>query len=70
MQAMKDWHKSHPHLFVKTPRNRPGRDTYPKLGVMLEKKQRSGGSGASKTDRLSGEQPNLPAIAVNAAASD
>ncbi len=26
MQAMKDWHKSHPHLFVKTPRNRPGRD--------------------------------------------
>ena len=28
MQAMKDWQKSHPHLFVKTPRNRPGRDTY------------------------------------------
>ncbi len=27
MQAMKDWHKSHPHLFVKTPRNRPGRDS-------------------------------------------
>ncbi len=27
MQAMRDWHKSHPHLFVKTPRNRPGRDT-------------------------------------------
>ena len=27
MQAMKDWQKSHPHLFVKTPRNRPGRDT-------------------------------------------
>ena len=26
MQAMKDWQKSHPHLFVKTPRNRPGRD--------------------------------------------
>jgi transposase InsO family protein len=28
MQAMKDWHKSHPHLFVKSPRNLPGRDTY------------------------------------------
>ena len=28
MQAMKDWHKSHPHIFVKTPRNRPGRDRY------------------------------------------
>ena len=26
MQAMKDWHKSHPHLFVKSPRNLPGRD--------------------------------------------
>ena len=29
MQAMKDWHKSHPHLFVKSPRNHPGRDRYP-----------------------------------------
>lgn len=29
MQAIKDWHKSHPHLFVKSPRNLPGRDTYP-----------------------------------------
>jgi len=28
MQAMKDWHKTHPHLFVKSPRNHPGRDTY------------------------------------------
>ncbi len=27
MQAMKDWHKSQPHLFVKTPRNCPGCDT-------------------------------------------
>jgi len=27
MQAMKDWHKSHPHIFVKSPRNRPGRDS-------------------------------------------
>jgi transposase InsO family protein len=26
-QAMKDWHKSHPHLFVKSPRNQAGRDT-------------------------------------------
>jgi len=26
MQAMKDWHKSHPHLFVKSPRNHAGRD--------------------------------------------
>ena len=26
MQAMKDWHKSHPHLFVKSPRNHTGRD--------------------------------------------
>ena len=28
MQAMEDWHKSHPHLFAKSPRNRPGRVTY------------------------------------------
>ena len=28
MQAIKDWHKSHPHLIVKSPRNHPGRDTY------------------------------------------
>ena len=28
MQAMKDWHKSHPHLFIKSPRNHAGRDTY------------------------------------------
>ncbi len=28
MHAMKDWHKSHPHLFVKSPRNHTGRDTY------------------------------------------
>ena len=28
MQVMKDWHESHPHLFVKSPRNRPGRDKY------------------------------------------
>ncbi len=27
MQAMRDWHKSHPYLFVKTPRNRLGCDT-------------------------------------------
>ena len=27
MQAMQDWHKSHPHLFVKSPRNHTGRDT-------------------------------------------
>jgi hypothetical protein len=26
MQAMKNWHKSHPHLFVKSPRNHTGRD--------------------------------------------
>ncbi len=26
MQAMKDWHKSHPHLFVKRPTNHTGRD--------------------------------------------
>ena len=26
MQAMKDWHKSHPYLFVKSPRKLPGRD--------------------------------------------
>ena len=28
MQTMKDWHKSHPHLFAKSPRNLPGRDSY------------------------------------------
>ena len=28
MQVMNDWHKSHPHRFVKSPRNRPGRDKY------------------------------------------
>ena len=27
MHALKDWHKSHPHLFDKTLRNRPGRNT-------------------------------------------
>ena len=27
LQAMKDWHKSHPHIFVKSPRNLPGRDS-------------------------------------------
>ena len=27
MQALKDWHKSHTHLFVKSPRNLPGRDS-------------------------------------------
>jgi transposase InsO family protein len=27
MQAMKDWHKSNPNLFVKSPRNLPGRDS-------------------------------------------
>jgi len=27
MQTMKDWYKSHPHLFVKSPRNHAGRDT-------------------------------------------
>jgi hypothetical protein len=26
-QAMKVWHKSHTRLFVKSPRNLPGRDT-------------------------------------------
>ena len=26
-QAMKDWHKSHPHLFAKSPRNHAGRDS-------------------------------------------
>jgi hypothetical protein len=34
MQAMKDWHKSHPHLFVKSPRNHTGRDIYA-LGVLM-----------------------------------
>mgnify|MGYP000444870971 CR=1 FL=1 len=34
MQAMKDWHKTHPHLFVKSPRNHAGRDSYgPKLSL-------------------------------------
>ena len=28
MQAMTNWHKSHPHLFVKSPRNHAGRDRY------------------------------------------
>jgi transposase InsO family protein len=27
MQTMKGWHKSHPQLFVKSPRNHVGRDT-------------------------------------------
>jgi hypothetical protein len=27
MQVMKDWHKPHPHLFVKSPRNHPGWNT-------------------------------------------
>ena len=29
MKAMKDWHKSHPHIFIKSPRNHAGRDNYP-----------------------------------------
>ena len=29
MQAMKDWHHTHPHLFLKRPYDRPGCDTYP-----------------------------------------
>lgn len=28
IQAMKDWHHSHPHLFVKRPYDRPGCDTF------------------------------------------
>jgi transposase InsO family protein len=31
MQAMKDWHHSHPHLFNKRPYDRPGCDTYIKV---------------------------------------
>jgi len=27
MKAMKDWHKSHPHIFIKSPRNHAGRET-------------------------------------------
>ena len=27
MQAMKDWYRSHPHLFTKSPRSLPARDT-------------------------------------------
>jgi hypothetical protein len=34
MQTMKDWHKSHPHLFVKSPRNHAGRDIYP-IGLLF-----------------------------------
>jgi hypothetical protein len=29
MQAMKDWHRTHPHLFHKRPYDRPGCDTCP-----------------------------------------
>ncbi|MGB4927229.1 MAG: hypothetical protein WBP25_12160, partial [Giesbergeria sp.] len=28
MQAMKEWHQSHPHLFNKRPYDRPGCDIY------------------------------------------
>jgi len=28
MQAMKEWHQTHPHLFHKRPYDRPGCDTY------------------------------------------
>jgi hypothetical protein len=27
MQAMKEWHQTHPHLFYKRPYDRPGCDT-------------------------------------------
>ena len=37
MQAMKDWHKSHPHLFVKSPRNHTGRDTYQAFSISIAK---------------------------------
>jgi len=28
MQAMKEWHQTHPHLFHKRPYDRPGCDNY------------------------------------------
>lgn len=31
LQAMKDWHHSHPHLFIKRPYDRPGYDNYRSL---------------------------------------
>ena len=37
MQAMKNWHKSHPHLFVKSPRNHTGRDRYGPLQPILHR---------------------------------
>lgn len=27
-QAMKDWHNSHPHLFIESPRNQAGREKF------------------------------------------
>ena len=48
MRAMKDWHKSHPHLFVKTPRNRPGRDKYGHGTLRTDKNERSAGPGARR----------------------
>ena len=35
MKTMKDWHQSHPQLFVKSPRNHAGRDNY--LAVIQRK---------------------------------
>ena len=36
MQAMKNWHKSHPHLFVKSLRNHAGRDSYAGYSSVLD----------------------------------
>ena len=36
MQAMKDWHHTHPHLFLKRPYDRPGCDTYSTLHQDLD----------------------------------
>ena len=38
MQTMKDWHMSHPHLFVKSPRNLPGRGSYSHLPFKQSKR--------------------------------
>ena len=35
MQAMKEWHHTHPHLFHKRPYDRPGCDNYAMLLVQL-----------------------------------
>ena len=64
MKTMKDWHQSHPQLFLKSPRNHAGRDTYQwaMKGMPLYFFAGDGAKGDAKGDGVKGVwdavQPN------------